>query len=434
MPLSTLSRRFLALLVAVCGVAVLPSVARAQKAGAKPAAPPKPVRTAPVGFPQDAGPHDEASIEWWYFNSFLTTEKGKRYAVVGSFFRTGLSPRKKGHYLIYALADLNENKRYAYSVIDRTEVLLLRAVTEIAYFARQGDPKLQRLLALYQRGQVPRPHKALPNNAVLRTKPYFSLAFEGNTISQESADGRTWHVSLVGEGTGEEDWTLDLDLKQPDAPEGRPAMLVGGKGMTGVKRPDEMYYLTLSRMEATGTLTQDGIIESVKGTGWLDRQWGQPTFLQSYGWDWLSAQLDDGTDLLLFRIRNLATGDPVKTEATILRKDGTQTVERPTALKSLGAWTDPKTNITYPAGYEITLPVAGYVLSFTPAFPEQTIPVLGIGEAIWEGALSVKGMGREGPVSGNGYMELVGYKPGRKPPPLPKPAAPAEPASPAATP
>lgn len=414
-------------------------------------APPRPAtsRMQSVGFPQDAGPHDEANIEWWYFNSFFTTKSGRRFAVIGSFFRTGLTPRSKGHYLLYALMDLDKNRRAAHSVLDRSEIGLLRSLTQFVATSRPDDPKPLQLLAYLQRGTAPPPHRALTENAVLRVNPRFSIAFQENTLSQESDDGRTWHATLVGDKEAGDDWELELTLTQP--PDKRPAMLVGGKGMTGVKRPDEMYYLTLSRMEASGTLTLEGEVNTVSGTGWLDRQWGSPAFVSTYGWDWLGAQLDDGSDLLLFRIRDLKTGSSVKTEATILRPDGTQIVEKPTLIKSLGTWTDERTNTTFPSGFEVTLPVSGYKLSFAPAFADQTIPVIGIGDAIWEGAVTVTGTKTEaGPntilpgqpavptdkaspvatsgektpsapegkgepapakeIHGTGFMELVGYK------------------------
>ena len=90
---------------------------------------PKPSPTQQIGFPQDAGPHDaNAAIEWWYFNAFLKTESGKNYAVVGSFFRTGLQPTKKGQYLIYSLTDLDTKQVIANgSVLDQANIALLKS-------------------------------------------------------------------------------------------------------------------------------------------------------------------------------------------------------------------------------------------------------------------------------------------------------------------
>jgi predicted secreted hydrolase len=362
-----------------------------------------PVRKTPVGFPQDAGPHDTvSSIEWWYFNSFLTTEGGRKLAVVGSFFRVGLPGQKKGHYLIYSLADLGAKTRTAYSVMDRQSFLLLRSLAELQIRLKPDDPRPYQLLAILQDGTLPAPHRLLGENAQVKTTGRFSITMDNNALVQETDDGRAWKAVLNGDG-----WTLELALKQPE----RAQMLVGGKGMTGVKRPDEMYYLSLTRMDVSGTITEDGSVSNVKGVGWLDRQWGSPEFVQNYGWDWLGIQLDDGSDLILYRIRNNSNNDIVKIEGTVLTKDGQTVVEQPTAFRKTGVWTDRSTNITFPAGFDITLPKSGYTLSIAPSFPEQTIPVIGIGDAIWEGVVEVNGTGKDNtPVSGIGYLELVGYR------------------------
>lgn len=391
-------KHFLRVLSAIVLMMTLTVVGYAQ--GAKPptAAPPR-----PVGFPQDAKPHDAtASIEWWYFNAFLTSESGRKWAAVGSFFRVGLPGQKKGHYLIFSLADLESQERTAYSILDRQGYLLLRTIAEAQITLNPNDPRPYQLLALLTRSELPTPHQALKENARLKTSPLFSLTLENHLVSQESTDGRSWKVILNGDT-----WTLDLSMKQPE----RPPMLVGGKGMTGVNRPNEMYYLSLTRMEVEGTLTDDGAELPIKGVGWLDRQWGSPEFIQNYGWDWLGLQMEDGSDLILYRLRKISNGEIVKMEATTLTADGQTIVEKPTLFKRTGTWTDPMTRITFPSTFEISLPTSGYTLTVTPVFAQQTIPVIGIGDAIWEGVVDASGKNKAGEeVKGRGYLELVGYR------------------------
>lgn len=363
-----------------------------------------PVRKTRVGLPQDAGPHDAVStIEWWYFNSFLTTESGGKYAVVGSFFRTGLPGSRKGHYLIYSLADLSEKSATAYSILDKSNLELLRSFLPLVASARPNDPRPLQLLATLQQGELPEPHQSLGENASLRTSPRFSIAFRNNTLSQATADARTWKANLSGGN-----WSLDLTLSQSND---RPAMLVGGEGKTGLRRPDDMYYVCLTRMDTVGTLVLDGVIEKVTGVGWLDRQWGRSWVVENNGWDWFGVQLSDGSDLIVYRIRDNKTGKILRQEATLLSQDGKQTVDRSARIRAIGTWTDPVSRNIYPAGFEISLPTIGHTLSVTPAFPDQTIPVLGIGDAIWEGVVNVKGTDRGGSaLTGQGYMELVGYE------------------------
>ncbi|MBC8104077.1 MAG: hypothetical protein H7Z41_16005 [Cytophagales bacterium] len=378
------------------------------------------VRTTPIGFPQDAGPHDASVIEWWYFNSFFTTESGKRYSVVGSFFRSGLTPTRKGHYLIYSLTDLESKTHQAYSVMDKGSITLLKAYTSLAALQNPNDTKAMAFLAQLQKNELPKPHRVLPVAAVMTAKPLFSLAMGENRVAQVTPDGRTWKATLKGD-----DFTINLTLAQPT----RPAMLVGGKGKTGITKPDDMYYLTLSRMETTGTLARGGgAPEKITGTGWLDRQWGQSWGVNpNVGWDWFGLRLDDGSEVIAYRLRDTKTGVSLRETATLLASDGTQSVGEATIHSYGDTFTDPVSNIAYPSVFTIHLGQPHHlILNVLPVFPNQTIPTLAGGSsAIWEGVVKIVGTRRTGPdtrlyINGEGYMELVGYKPAV---PAPKAAA-----------
>ena len=363
-----------------------------------------------MGFPQDAGPHDASVIEWWYFNSFFTTASGRHFSVVGSFFRTGLTPTKKGHYLIYSLTDLDAKTRTAYSVLDKGTITLLKAYTSLAAMQNPDDKKAMAFLAQLQRNELPAPHRVLPVSAVVKTKPRFVLAMGENRITEATADGRTWNAKLKGD-----DFTLDLTLAQPT----RPAMLVGGQGKTGVTNPDDMYYLTLSHMDATGTLTRRGAAsEKFTGTGWLDRQWGQSWGVNpNVGWDWFGLRLDNGSEVLVYRLRNTRSGKTIQAQATILDKNGKQTVDTavtvtPTTDISRMV-TDPLSGVVYPTVFTVAVPSLGKTFSVTGDIADQSIPVLTPGgSSIWEGVVSVRDGAAPGSARiGHGYMELVGYKP-----------------------
>jgi len=364
----------------------------------------------PVGFPQDAGPHDIGSvIEWWYFNSFLTTETGHHYAVVGSFFRSGLSAEKKGHYLIYALADLDAGTRTAYSIMDRASINLMKGYLFLLASQNPNDPEPMRFLSQLQKGDLPKPHRSLAKPTVVTTKPLFSVTMGKDRIAEVTPDGRTWKVELEGD-----DFTLGMTLAQPE----RPAMRVGGEGKTGIDRPDDMFYLSLTHMITAGTLTRNGKTERVTGDGWLDRQWGQSWGVRrTVGWDWFGIHLDDGSDLLAYRLRDTATGKTLQSSATVLDADGKTTVERALVVTpGVTRYTDPPTHIAFPNAFTLELPDSGLTLTVDPAFADQTIPVLTGGDAIWEGVVNVRGKRKDAtPVAGRGYMELVGYKPAAVP-------------------
>jgi predicted secreted hydrolase len=366
----------------------------------------------PIGLPGDAGPHDATSaIEWWYFNSLLTTEKGHHFAIIGAFFRTGISPKVKGHYLIYALADLDNHTREPFAAIDPLEVDLLKAYLTLDSVQHPDDPKPLQLMAQLDRHQFAPPLHVAAQNATVIGKPLFSATMDSTTLEQASADGRSWRVTVSND-----EWTLDLALEQPAD---RPPMLVGGTGHTGLKRADDMAYLSLTRMKASGTLTDGGVVDKVTGTGWLDRQWGTSWVVQNNGWDWFGLQLSDGSDLIVYQVRDNVTGRILRSDATLLNKEGIQTVDvtptltpivSPTGTGPTALYTDLDSHIEFPQAWTLTMPKLGLTLTTQSVFPEQSVPVIGIGDAIWEGVVNVTGTHGGVPVTGQGYMELVGYK------------------------
>ncbi len=363
---------------------------------------PMPPRTTPVGLPQDAGPHDVGLIEWWYANAFVKNAQGREWAVVLSFFRTGLG-KQKGHYLIYSLIDLRAKKKYTASILDKTNFELLRAFLPLAL---PQQPYLKSLAESMQQGRLPRPHRLFPEAAQVTTLP-FVIAMGPNRLSQVSEDARSWRAVI-----DDPEFGIELELTQP-APS--PPMLVGGAGMTGIKQPQDMFYLSLTQMQATGTLRFQGKQEPVTGVGWLDRQWGTSWGFSNNGWDWFGLVLEDGSTLIAYRLRDTKTGATLQASATLLRADGTQSVDTAAQFVASAPYKDPQTKIIYPHHFQIALPALGLKLRTKALFDHQVIPVLGIGEGIWEGVVQVEGEDAQGKaVRGRGFMELVGYAPVRK--------------------
>ena len=61
-------------------------------------------------------------------------------------------------------------------------------------------------------------------------------------------------------------------------------------------------------------------------------------------------------------------------------------------VKPTGAWTSPHTQTKYPAGWEITIPGAGYRLKLTPTAPDQEIRSQAPAKVTyWEGQVKIEG-------------------------------------------
>ncbi len=64
------------------------------------------------------------------------------------------------------------------------------------------------------------------------------------------------------------------------------------------------HYYSLTRMPTKGTLVVDGERFAVTGESWMDHEFGT-SFLEpeQRGWDWLSIQLSDNRELMLYQLR-----------------------------------------------------------------------------------------------------------------------------------
>lgn len=62
------------------------------------------------------------------------------------------------------------------------------------------------------------------------------------------------------------------------------------------------YYYSLTKNAVTGTITFDGLTESVSGSAWIDRQYGTINPNTGNQYEWFSVQLSNGMDINIWNI------------------------------------------------------------------------------------------------------------------------------------
>ncbi|MDG1896021.1 MAG: lipocalin-like domain-containing protein [Fuerstiella sp.] len=321
-------------------------------------------------FPGDHASHEDYRIEWWYYTGNLEADDGSRFGYQLTFFRTGLNkePNNPSKWAVrdlytahFAISDLRGDQHYCFQRNSRSGIG--RAGAEVQNYAVwNGD----------------------------------------------------WKAWLDGENhrlqAGESELRIDLTL----SPE-KPLVLHGERGLSqkGAMAGNASHYYSFTRLMTEGTIRIGGKNFKIKGRSWMDHEFST-SFLEpgQLGWDWLSIQLDNGIDLMLYRMRrDDGTTDPFSS-GSLVRKDGqvkhlSVTDFRITPLRD---WTSSATDATYPLDWKVEIPGLGYQLVITSAFDEQemtTNDTTGIN--YWEGAIEIAGSSAEGSVTGRGYMELTGY-------------------------
>jgi predicted secreted hydrolase len=208
---------------------------------------------------------------------------------------------------------------------------------------------------------------------------------------------------------GAEGCTLELALTPT-----KPVVLHGQSGYSrkSDRQGQASYYYSYTRLDARGTLTFDGVTWPVTGLAWMDHEFGSSLLAEDQaGWDWFSLRLDEGTELMVFRMRKKdGTSEPPI--GTSVARDGTSAYlkGRQVGISPTGSWTSPHTKAVYPSGWMIEVADEDLKLEVVPLVEDQE---LASGKSTnivyWEGAVRATGYRNGKPVAGYGYVELTGY-------------------------
>jgi predicted secreted hydrolase len=313
----------------------------------------------PLRFPADHGAHPDFRTEWWYVTGWLNTAQGKKGFQI-TFFRTrpdidtanpsSFVPRQ----VIFAHAALADPARGKL----RHAARIARAGFGLAN-ARVGDMDV-----------------TLDDWRLWRGK-----------------DGKL-HAKLAGDG-----FAFDLAFTPT-----QPVILQGEAGFSrkGPGAGEASHYYSWPHLAVAGRL--DG--QAVTGTAWLDREWSSTLMNpRAVGWDWLGLNMDDGSAVTLFRMRD-GKGGALWAGGSHRSKAGVLTVLKPEDVRwqAGGWWQSPRSNARWPVRPMVALRVGGAwrELPVVPMMADQELDSrMSGGPVYWEGAVTVPG--------GRGYLELTGY-------------------------
>jgi predicted secreted hydrolase len=186
-------------------------------------------------------------------------------------------------------------------------------------------------------------------------------------------------------------------------------MLEGDRGFSrkGPRDSEASYYYSEPQLRVSGRVRAGGAEREVTGVAWLDHEWSSEYLApEASGWDWLGANLDDGSALMAFRMRG-KDGSVVWSQATLRAKGGAVETYAGDAVRFAPrrTWTSPRTGIVYPVSMDVR--VGGREWTLEPPMDDQELDARSsTGTLYWEGAVRAAGRGA---ASGRGYLELTGY-------------------------
>jgi len=326
----------------------------------------------PFSFPADHGAHPGFRTEWWYFTGNVLDARGRHYGFELTLFRVALTPAQPAR---------------ASALAADTVWMGHLAVTDTARGRFQAAERLSRGAAGIA-GAGPR---AAGGPLVVRVEDW-SVTIAGERARLEAADeGFGIALELAG---------LDRIVRQGD----------DGLDPKGPEPGNASYYYSAPRLAVTGEIVSAGAdAVAVEGSAWMDREWSTSALAPGLaGWDWFALQLDDGRDLMFYRLRTDDGGTSPFSGGSITSAAGevTRLDAGAVGLRVSREWTSRTTGVRYPVAWQMTVPSLGLELAIEPRLDDQELE---LSVRYWEGAVEVAGEAGGRPVRGVGYLELAGY-------------------------
>ena len=319
-------------------------------------------------FPRDHGIHPNFKTEWWYFTGSLRAADGREFGFELTWFRQGLTPISPppgaSRFIVrdfkfahFAISDIAAHR------FDFAQKISRGAYGEAGF--GNGNP-----------GPL-----AWIDNWRLDVEP-----------------GGAWRISADHDGHA-----LSLRLTPQ-----KPPVIEGEQGISRKAAGDghASCYYSYTRMRADGLLTLPGKAPSpLTGETWFDHEWATNQLAPDQaGWDWFSLQIDDATELMLYRMRLKNGLTDSASSGTFTRKDGSVLYLKAGDFKltPIESWKSPATSANYPISWQVEIPRLNLKLDVSTPLKNQELALPSI--AYWEGLIHVTGS-----ASGHGYLELTGY-------------------------
>lgn len=306
-------------------------------------------------FPRDHGAHKNFRQEWWYVTSILKTDSGREFGAQFTLFRVGLDADTDTE-------DWRSNQLYhshvALSNVEAEEHIDFERTA-------RGHAEMVRV------SQHP-----------------FELFIDGWRLHSTSDAFSPLRLHVKNR---ELEMMFTMETTKPVA-------LHGDRGYSQKAPGYASYYYSIPRLATQGFITVAGNTFRVSGNSWLDHEWFTGGLGSDYsGWDWMTLQLDDGSDLVFASLRSKQNNE--HTHPFGLSIDATGEVEplNPVdwSFSPAAYWKE------YPVKWDVK--VGARRLMVTPAFEDQ---VMNTSIRYWEGLVHVLEDDRR---VGSGYLELTGY-------------------------
>lgn len=323
-----------------------------------------------IDLPRDHGAHLEYRTEWWYVTGLVTGDRGRRYGFQMTFFRQGLDPTEPAP---------GTSRLRARQV--------MAAHLAVADVAEERFYHAQRL-------------RRIAGGLAGASEKDLDLWLDDWWMRRGTDDAFTVFAHDPEQAIG---LALEMRPQRGVVRHGE-----GGYSRKGSEPGNASVYLSMTRLRVIGELSVSGQQMQVEGEAWFDHEWGSSQLGAGIvGWDWFSLRLDDGDDLMVYRLRRADGSAGPFSSGTLVRPNG-ETVVLPRKgieIESKGWWQSQETNARYPISWKLRVPTEEIDLDVRSLMPNCELDgTATTGVVYWEGPVQATGSH-----TGEGYLEMTGY-------------------------
>jgi predicted secreted hydrolase len=330
-------------------------------------------------FPLDHASHPDHRVEWWYYTGNLFCDDGTRYGFQLTFFR------------IRAVSVQDGKESSGRPSAWRTDQVFIvhAAVSDISSNEFLHSEKMSRA--------------ALQLAGTREREGRFEVFVDG---SEAVIAPGLHHLAAKA---ADFSFTLDLVPRKKPVVHGESGLSSKGDG------PGEAgCYYSISRLEAAGNVTVGGRERPVHGTAWMDHEFkSAPLDPRFAGWDWFSLQLSNGSELMIYLMREQNGEYSPVSSGTFVDREGKpiRLPSRDFRVRVLDTWKSPHSGAIYPALWLLEVITLDLRIKIFPNMADQEMQTpRSTRVTYWEGSVRAEGSEAQGrAVTAEGYVELTGY-------------------------
>ena len=333
-------------------------------------------------FPRDFGAHPDFRTEWWYITGHAGAGGVGSVGSVGSINSVSAETRKFGFQLTFFRSRIEAAQGMKSKFSAQQLLFAHAAITDVT-----GE-------------------KLLHDQRIARDG--FGVAF----ASEETTNIKLRDWSLLADPSGGYTAELpaaDFGLSLQFSPT-QPVLLQGNQGLSrkGPQTQQASYYYSQPQLATTGRLRVAGQTFEVAGKAWLDHEWSQellhPT---AVGWDWIGMNLNDGSALTAFRLRDKNQNSVWDGGSFRSPQGGLNTFSQGQVMfQPVRSWTSPSSQTSYPIEWLVRTPAETYTVRAI-VDNQELDSRQSTGSIYWEGLSSL--IDSKGKTVGSGYLEMTGY-------------------------